>query len=135
VDVPPLLTLAAVSAPDALIHPGKRWLATVDLPLMARGDGALMHTKFACRVSYVGRKIVAGYDCVALKLTGKPPHNLPKGMGNLNRSGGQLAAALFYDIHTGLIVEGHLDVDVYAARDRGRVEEKIRVVGRVTIER
>lgn len=135
VDVTPLLTLAAVNAPDAVIQPGKRWLSDLHLPLLATSAGVLSHQDFPCRVEYVGRKLVNGYDCVALKVSGKAPRQVPSEFRDMNRTGGQLAGALFYDAGSGLIVEAHLDVDVYLARDRGRLEEKIRVVGQMHISR
>ena len=135
VDVTPLLTLAAVNAPDAVIPAGKRWLADLRLPVMATSSGVLFNVDFPFRVEYLGRKLIAGHDCIALKVTSRGLRQVPKKYENMNRTGGQLAGALFYDSTSGLIVEGHLDVDVYVARDRGRLEEKIRVVGQMHIAR
>jgi len=94
-----------------------------------------LHATFPCRIYYQGRKLVNGYDCVALKITGKAPKQIPERAGNMNRTGGTLLGALFYDAASGLIVQAHLDVDVYTARDRGRIEEKVSVVGQLRIQR
>lgn len=134
-DVTPLLTLAAVGAPNEVVTAGKRWLASVRLPLLCDANGRLFQADFPCHVEYIGRKLNAGYDCIVIRFSGRPPSTPPERLSSMNRTGGQLEGVVFYDAETGLVVEAHVDVDVNCTRDRGRLEDRVRVVGQLTISR
>jgi hypothetical protein len=134
-DVTPLLTLAALAEPDELVQAGRRWLATVRLPLLCDTNGRLLQGDFPSRVEYLGRKLNAGYDCIVIRFSGRAPANPPERLSNMNHTGGQIEGVAFYDVESGLVVECHVDVDVNCTRDRGRLEERVRVVGQLTITR
>jgi len=134
-DVPPLLTLGAISVPEGKVKPKRRWLAEVELPLLCNRDGAIFPYPFPCTFTYEGRRTLSGYQCHVIRMVGKAPRRVPARLQGFNRTGGQIRGALFYDIETGMLVEAHLDVDVNVTHVAGRVDERIQIQGQLEILR
>ena len=134
-DITPFLTLGSLGAPTGPVTPGTKWLDTLYLPFLSDRSGRLAHAKFPCTFVYKGRRLVKGYDCIAIQVAGKPPRRLPEVLKDMNRALGKFRGVLFYDVSNGIIVEGHIDLDVSANRSAGRIEERVRVLGQVEIKR
>ena len=122
-------------APVGRVTAGKKWLADIPLPVLADRSGQLQVVTFPCKLTYLGRKLVSGYVCNAIQLDGKAPKRVPERFDPMNRTGGKIRGALFYDIETGLLAEAHLDIDIHFSKDNGRLEDRIRAQGRLDITR
>lgn len=134
-DVPPFVSLGSLEPPAGRLEPGRRWITEVPLPLMCDRDGRLMIADFSCTFTYEGTRLLGGYDCVTVRLSGRPPKSPPKKLDGMNRTGGAIRGALFFDVRTGLLCEAHIDVDAHSDRDSGRLDERCRVQGQVEIRR
>jgi len=128
-DVAPCLTLRDVGAPSGDVLFGATWRARIVLPLLATRTGAVVPVGFLCDVRYAGRRTVDGTPSYALSVRGAPPSLVPAGLDDMNQLAGTLHAALFFEEKTGLLVSAHATVDATAWRERGRVEERVRVTG------
>ncbi len=134
-DVTPFVTIGALGVPDGPLRPGATWRLTSVLPVAATHRGSLSPLTFECRVTYVGRATAGGRECAVTRISGTASGQPWGPLDRFNRSRGKLAGALFHDLDTGLLVEAHLYCETAVWLDRGRMEERVSVKGRVDIDR
>jgi hypothetical protein len=134
-DVPACLTLRDVGAPSGEVSAGASWRARIILPLLATRDGAVFPAGFPCEVKYVGRREINHASAYAISVAGKAPTVVPTELDGMNQISGTLHAALFFDVDSGLLVEAHATIDAEVWRGEDRVEDRVRVNGKLDARR
>lgn len=135
-DVPPLAHLGALAPPSRTFRIGDRWKTSLVLPGLVSRHGRLMASSFPAELVYAGRAVRHGYACAAFRIYGQMTRELPKPLDDdYNRTAGKIVGAVWIELTTGVVAGADLELDLHAWKEAGRVEDDLRVQGRLTVER
>jgi hypothetical protein len=135
-ETPPFFTIGDVGLGAHTLNTGERWKAPVRLTILTERNGRLFTMPFPAEFVYAGRATRQGIACAAFRMNATMPQDVPPPLDeSMNRKQGELAGALFFEITTGLIVEATVEIDCRFWRDRGRIEDDLRITGRYDVRR
>lgn len=135
-DVVPLLTLGTIGAQAGTVRPGAHWRAEIELPCTTDPEARLLLERFPAEVRYLGRSTYRGFVCAAFRITALAPAQMPKGVPEtVDRRSARIAGVVLYELETGLLAEGSLDVEQRYWAGEDRKTDDVEIEGRLDLRR